>query len=60
MSDLTDRLSDLERGSPSSEVFFDLANKRERLSTLESQQARPGFWSNQERARTRGAGRSRS
>jgi hypothetical protein len=38
--------------SVNSEVFFDLDNKRERLSTLESQQGDPGFWTNQERART--------
>ena len=38
--------------SVNSEVFFDLDNKRERLSTLESQQGDAGFWANQERART--------
>ncbi len=37
--------------SPSCEVFFDLEGKQARLLQLESDQADPSFWSNQERAR---------
>jgi len=35
-----------------SEVFFDLAAKRGRLTELEAQQGDPAFWANSERART--------
>ncbi len=38
--------------SPNSETFFDLDQRRRRLSELEAQQTDPAFWSNQERART--------
>ena len=37
--------------SSSCETFFDLPAKAARLTQLEAQQADPGFWSNQERAR---------
>jgi peptide chain release factor 2 len=37
--------------SSSCETFFDLPAKAARLTQLEAEQADPGFWSNQERAR---------
>jgi peptide chain release factor 2 len=38
-------------GSPSSETFFDLSAKSERLTALEARQAEPGFWANPDTAR---------
>jgi peptide chain release factor 2 len=38
-------------GSPSSETFFDLTVKADRLRTLEASQAEAGFWANPEAAR---------
>jgi len=38
-------------GSSSCESFFDLEAKAKRLNALEAEQADPGFWANQDRAR---------
>ncbi|HJP56821.1 MAG TPA: peptide chain release factor 2 [Gemmatimonadales bacterium] len=51
MSDLTDRLAELDRRVIELRDFFDLGAKRSRLSELESQQSDAAFWANSERAR---------
>ena len=43
--------SSFSTGSPSSETFFDLSAKTERLTALEARQAEPGFWANPDAAR---------
>ncbi|MFL5447439.1 MAG: peptide chain release factor 2 [Gemmatimonadales bacterium] len=51
MSELADRLTDLQRRVAELRDFFDLSGKSERLSSLEARQALPGFWSDPEAAR---------
>ncbi|HEY8104573.1 MAG TPA: peptide chain release factor 2 [Gemmatimonadales bacterium] len=52
MSDLADRLAELEHRVTELRDFFDLTGKSERLAALEAKQAEPGFWANAESART--------
>ncbi|MEO8450780.1 MAG: peptide chain release factor 2 [Gemmatimonadota bacterium] len=51
MSELTDRLAELEHRILELRAFFDLGAKSTRLKTLEAEQAEPSFWSDQDRAR---------
>ncbi|MGH7510964.1 MAG: peptide chain release factor 2 [Gemmatimonadales bacterium] len=51
MSDLVDRLTQLQRRIAELRDFFDLSAKAERLSSLEAQQARAGFWADADAAR---------
>ncbi|HEX2250864.1 MAG TPA: peptide chain release factor 2 [Gemmatimonadales bacterium] len=51
MSELVDRLSDLQRRVAELRDFFDLSGKSERLAVLEAQQASPTFWADPDTAR---------
>ena len=51
MADLVERLTELQHRILELRDFFDLPGKTDRLTSLESQQAEAGFWSNPETAR---------
>ncbi|MGH7528381.1 MAG: peptide chain release factor 2 [Gemmatimonadales bacterium] len=51
MSDLVDRLTELQHRVTELRDFFDLPGKIDRLKALEARQAEAGFWANPETAR---------
>ncbi|MGI9041695.1 MAG: peptide chain release factor 2 [Gemmatimonadales bacterium] len=51
MTELVDRLSELQNRVTELRDFFDLSAKSERLKALEAQQSEAGFWSNPDSAR---------